>query len=49
MTTGGKQVRIVPTTAEGWCDPDTGQCHIDARDEATTVGTEEPDGSRAAE
>jgi len=28
-------LQIVAAPASGWCDPDTGLCHIDATDEAT--------------
>ncbi|MDN5851997.1 MAG: hypothetical protein L0K86_03970 [Actinomycetia bacterium] len=30
-------LRIVATPASGWCDPDTGVCHIDTSDEEVTV------------
>lgn len=31
--------QIVEAPASGWCDPDTGLCHIDATDEATADET----------
>jgi hypothetical protein len=30
-------LEIVAAPAGGWCDPETGTCHIDTDDEATTV------------
>ena len=32
---GGLQ--FVSTPASGWCDPETGVCHFDPTDEATTA------------
>jgi hypothetical protein len=31
-------LQFVAAPASGWCEPDTGVCHIDATDEAASTG-----------
>lgn len=49
MTARTKPVRIVSASADGWCDPETGLCHIEATDEAEPARGEDSDGPRGGE
>ncbi|HWD61244.1 MAG TPA: hypothetical protein VG369_02020 [Humibacter sp.] len=37
MSDPKRGIQIVAAPASGWCEPDTGVCHIDTVDETTTT------------
>lgn len=48
MTANAGGVRIVTGHSSGWCDPDTGVCHLDTDDHASTEDAPQP-GTAATE
>jgi len=50
MSNEPRKLQFVAAPASGWCDPETGVCHMDAVEEPTTAPeTMNPSGSRTTD